>query len=63
VAYDPRNPAGSTSDYVGAFEGTAITTAQVPTGKWAYWYDTTNGRQMQVRNRAGVLQYVELDPE
>lgn len=36
------------------------TTAQVPTGCFAFWLDTDDGRYYMVKNRAGVLYFNEF---
>lgn len=50
------------ADYVGSFDLTVPGpgTGDIPNGRWAWWFDTTNNRQFLVRNRSGVLYYVEL---
>lgn len=50
------------SDYVGRFESATITTGNIPTDKWGWWWDTVNLRLLLVRNRSGVLFGVEANP-
>lgn len=50
------------TDYAGSFEGPSVSTGNIPDGKWGYWWDTVNFQQFLVRNRAGTLYYVELNP-
>lgn len=49
-------------DYAGKFEIPNITTIQIPTGKWGWWWDTVNLKLYNVRNRLGVLYAVEATP-
>ena len=46
-------------DYAGRFESVAVTTGDIGTNKWGWWYDTSTSKMFLVRNRAGTLYYVE----
>ena len=46
-------------DYAGRFEQASIGTGDIGTNKWGWWWDTVNSRMFLVRNRAGVLYFVE----
>lgn len=50
------------ADYAGSFElaPPGPGTGDIATGRWGFWYDTTNDEQYLVRNRGGTLFYVEL---
>ena len=50
----------STDDYAGRFEQATISPAEIPTNKWGWWYDTNNSMLFLVRNRGGVLFFVDL---
>lgn len=50
------------SDYAGRFEAATITTGNIGTNKWGWWWDTVNSRLLLVRNRSGVLYGVEANP-
>lgn len=55
------NVAATNSDYVGSFEQASTpTVAQIPDGKWGYWWDTVNTRLTIVRNRSGTMYCAEL---
>jgi len=49
------------TDYVGFLEQTTLPTiVQIPTMKWAFWFNTSTSQQFIVRNRAGTMYVVEL---
>jgi len=49
-------------DYVGRFEQPIpVTTTEIPTNKWGWWWDTVNSVLLQVRNRGGNLYAVEAN--
>lgn len=44
-------------------EAPAVSVGDVPTGKTVFWWDTLNTQLYLVKNRAGVLYFVELTRE
>jgi hypothetical protein len=53
--------ARSAMGFVGVFtQASAPTIVQVPDGTWAFWIDTTAGKDYIVRRRAGALKQVEM---
>lgn len=57
--------ASAATDYAGRFEiGSVpgITTAEIPTNRWGWWFNTDTGELLLVRNRSGVLYAVQASP-
>lgn len=50
------------ADYAGRFEQASIGTGDIGTNKWGWFFDTGSGELFLVRNRAGVLYSVEVNP-
>lgn len=44
------------------FEGSSISTGDIPVDAWGWWWDTVNLKLFLVRNRAGNLYAVEANP-
>jgi len=57
-----KSSGDSTGNFAGNFESAAVTTGDIPDGFWGWWWDTVNSELFSVRNRAGVLYYVEATP-
>lgn len=59
----PAPLSGDVSDYVGFVEQTDAPTAQqIPTMKFGFWFQNSTGKHFLVRNRAGTVYGVELNP-
>jgi hypothetical protein len=56
------NEAAAASDYAGRFELASIGTGDITLNKWGWWWDTNNSQLYMVRNRAGTLYAVEVNP-